>query len=128
MDFWNIANATIHQARLCLELSHTYPDELDLHITRLQCIRTILGTFREAHGVIAENDPNIEAWITGIDDLLEPFLEIQEQSQEASATRRSDSRNQVLLNIIDTERSDTGGRPFIVYRYKRCSYSVEHGI
>ena len=61
---------------MCLELSHTYSDELDLHITRLQRIRTILGTFREAHGVIAENDSNVKAWITGIDDLLESFLEI----------------------------------------------------
>ena len=90
MDFWNITNATIHQACLCLELSHTYPDELDLHITRLQRIHTILGTFREAYGVIAENDPNVEAWITGIDDLLELFLEIREQSQEASATHHGD--------------------------------------
>ena len=78
---------------MCLELSHTYSDELDLHITRLQCIYTILRTFCEVHGVIAENDPNVKAWITGIDDLLELFLEIQEQSQEASATCHSDLRN-----------------------------------
>ena len=90
MDFWNIANATVHQARLCLELSYTYPDEVDLHITRSQYIHTILRTFREAHEVIAENDLNIKVWIMGIDDLLEPFLEIREQSQEASATRHSD--------------------------------------
>ena len=76
MDFWNIANATIHQACLCLELSHTYPDELDLHITRLQHIHTILRTFHEAHEVIAENNLNVKAWITEIDNLLELFLEI----------------------------------------------------
>ena len=59
MEFWNIANASIHQAWQCLELDHTYPDEIDLHIARLQQILTPLTTFQQAHGAIAERDPNV---------------------------------------------------------------------
>ena len=81
MEFWNIANASIHQARQCLELDHTYPDEIDLHIARLQQILTPLTTFQQAHGAIAERDPNVIQWETGVNELLTTFLQLRAQSQ-----------------------------------------------
>ena len=77
MEFWNIANASIHQARQCLELDHMYPDEIDLHIARLQQILTPLTTFQQAHGAIAERDPNVIQWETGVNELLTTFLQLR---------------------------------------------------
>src|SRR5436305_448793 len=81
MEFWNIANASIHQARQYLDLDHTYPDEIDLHIARLQRILTTLTTFQQANGAIAERDPNVIQWEAGVNELLTTFLQLRAQSQ-----------------------------------------------
>ena len=66
MDFWNIANASIHQVDQCLNLNHIYPEEIELHIRRLQQIQRAIRDLQNA----TDNLDNVSAWLEGIESLL----------------------------------------------------------
>ena len=138
MEFWNIANATIHQARQCIQLDHAYPDEIDLHISRLRQIQNLLQTLQQAHGGEVAL-PNSDEWATGISELITALTELQATPPQPRTPRQEEGRpipvapplrqrrqgrqdrqhvqgdNQTIDRALGlrTQLSDTGGRPFI---------------
>src|SRR5438270_850847 len=104
MDFWNLANATVRQADQCLNLDHTYPEEIELHIRRLQQIQRAITDLQNA-----TNSDDAAPWLGGIESLLRL---LQERRNEANIrpTRTHDNRP---ANNIRQQDDYTGRRPFI---------------
>ena len=66
MDFWNIANASVHQVDQCLNLNHIYSEEIELHICRLQQVQKVIRDLQNT----TDNFDNTSAWLEGIESLL----------------------------------------------------------
>src|SRR5438874_383415 len=105
MDFWNIANASVHQADQCLNLDHIYPEEIELHIRRLQQIQRAIRDLQNA----TDNLDDASAWLEGIESLL---ILLRERRTAVNIPSASTHDNHPASNIRQQD-DYTGQRPFI---------------
>src|SRR5947199_2501994 len=112
MEFWNIANATIHQARQCIQLDHAYPDEIDLHISRLQQIQSLLQTLQQAHGSEVAL-PNSDEWVTGISELITTLTELQVTPPQLQTLRQEEGRLILIAPPLRQKRQERQDRQHV---------------
>ena len=103
MDFWTSTRVTFYGATECLRLDHTYPAEVELHISWCQSILESLKSLRLLNSPDAEN---LDNWFGIFEGILQQLQLIAD-----TITREEVNANNLGFELeVEVQNVATGGR------------------
>src|SRR5947209_16205549 len=73
MDFFTIARICVYQAQKCVAWHHLYPDEVEIHLCRLQMLAQHLNEFSNMPAISQSTEMihKLNLWIEEVNRLIE---------------------------------------------------------
>jgi CRP-like cAMP-binding protein len=121
MDFFNIARMCIHQAQECIARQHFYPNEVDIHLSRLQILAEYLHQFSNKHSITknAEMVSELQLW----NEEVEHLTRLINQERDHPVYQQEPDR----LMTFTTRHYSGNGRPSISINMGAVDYMLRLG-